>query len=103
MPGLLTEARSFYRAIEGSPALQAALAPLTIDAAAVTAGLAEADDVEAAEVAQQKEMGEAQRATRTRDEAAAELRGYWKDFAQVAKLALEDQPQLREVLGLLER
>jgi len=103
MPGLLSEARSFYRAVEGSADLQAALTPLTVDAAAVTAGLAQADAVEAAQVAQQKETGEAQRATRTRDDAAAELRGFWKDFAQVAKIALEDQPQLREVLGLLER
>lgn len=103
MPGLLTEARSFYRAIEGSPNLQAVLDPLTVNAAAVTAGLAQADAVEAAEVAQQKEMGEAQRATVVRDEAVAELRGFYRDFAEVAKIALEDQPQLREVLGLLER
>lgn len=103
MPGLLTEARSFYRAIEGSPNLQATLDPLTVNAAAVTAGLAQADAVEAAEVAQQKEMGEAQRATVVRDEAVAELRGFYRDFAEVAKIALEDQPQLREVLGLLER
>ena len=38
-----------------------------------------------------------------RDEAAAELRGFWRDFTQVAKIALEDQPQQREILGLLER
>lgn len=103
MPGLLSEARSFYRSIEGSAALQAALAPLTVDAAAVTAGLAQADAVEAAQVAQRKEIGEAQRATRTRDDAAAELQGFWTDFARVAAIALEDQPQQREILGLLER
>lgn len=103
MPGLLAEARSFYRAIEGSADLQAAMAALTVDAAAVTAGLDQAGAVEAAQVAQQKEMGEAQRATRTRDDAAAELSGFWRDFMRVAEIALADQPQLREVLGLLER
>src|SRR5690606_16194106 len=103
MSGLISEARAFYRAIEGSPDLQAALAPMTVDAAAVTAGLAQAEDAEAALVAKQKETGEAQRATRTRDDAEAELRGFWKDFAQVAKIALEDRPQQREILGLRER
>ena len=101
--GLRAQARSFYRAIEASPDLQAALAPLTVDAAAVTAGLAQVEAVESARVAQQKETGEAQRATHTRDDAVAELRGFWTDFTRVAKIALEDQPQLREVLGLLER
>ncbi len=85
------------------PRPEAALAPLTVDAAAVTAGFAQADAVEAALVAKQKEAGEAQHATRTRDDAEAELRGFWKDFARVAKIALEDQPQQREILGLRER
>lgn len=103
MPALLAEARTFYRTLGASPELLATTTALSVNEDAVAAGMEQADAVEAALVTQQKEAGEAQRATRVRDEAAAELRGFWRDFSRVAKIALEDRPQLREVLGILER
>ncbi|WP_412061381.1 hypothetical protein [Rubrivirga sp. IMCC45206] len=50
-----------------------------------------------------KETGEAQRATVTRDAAARAVRVHAGELATVAKVALADAPQLREVLGLRER
>jgi len=52
---------------------------------------------------QVKESGEAQRATVVRDDATRALRAHAGELAEVAKVALADQPQLREVLGLRER
>lgn len=76
---------------------------VTLDQAAVDAALAQADAVDATRAAQTKEAGEAQVATRQRDEAMASLRGYLSDLRAVAKVALVAQPQLRETLGILER
>ena len=59
--------------------------------------------VETAQAAQIKETGEAQAATREHDDAVAALRGFMSDFYCVAEVATEDQPQLREKLGMLER
>jgi len=50
-----------------------------------------------------KETGEAQRATVVSDEATRALRAHAGELAEVAKVALADRPQLREVLGLRQR
>ena len=103
LAGLLAQGRAFYRGLLGSPALLAAMASFNVDQAAVEAALGEADDVEEAKVAQAQEYGEAQVATRVRDDAVGVLEGFLRDYYAVAKVALEDHPQLREKLGLLER
>lgn len=102
-PALLAQARAFYQTLLDTPDLLAQTALLSLGEAAANAALALADALDAARTAQQKERGEAQRATRTRNAAISELRGFWADFVTVAKIALEDQPQAREILGLLER
>ncbi|MEM0941615.1 MAG: hypothetical protein AAF600_19240 [Bacteroidota bacterium] len=48
-------------------------------------------------------MGEAQQFTVTRDEALDHLDEWMAEFKELAKIALEDQPQLLEVLGILQR
>ena len=103
LPRLLAQGRAFYRGLLGSPALLAAMADFRVDQAAAEAALGEADDAEAAKVAQAKEYGEAQVATRLRDDAVGALEGFLRDYTAVAKVALADHPQLREKLGLLER
>lgn len=74
-------------------------------------GLAEVKAVEAANLVQEKEKGEAQAATQKRDVAIDELQDWlsdylaiflWKGFAN-AKIALEENPQLLEGLGILQR
>ncbi len=49
------------------------------------------------------ETSEAQRATVDRDEAVDTLHDWMRTFYKVAKLSLEDQPQLLEKLGILAR
>jgi hypothetical protein len=56
-----------------------------------------------ANAAQAKERGEAQEATKARDLALDNLDDWLDVFYKIARIALEDMPQAREKLGLLER
>ena len=56
--------------------------------------------VEARRERQQK-AGEAQHATQQRDEARRALRTWVSDFRTVARVALREEPQLLEVLGMM--
>lgn len=100
--GWMAQARQFYTSLQGNTEWLTAMTTLTVDETTVTDALADLDAVEAARAAQQKEMGEAQQATNARDEAAATLRGFMRDFTRVAEIALSDHPQLREEIGLVE-
>jgi len=98
---LFDQAGTFYQALTDDPALADGIRGLT--PAAVAAGLAAVEAARVAEDTQVKETGEAQRATVTRDAATRALRVHASELAEVAKVALASQPQLRELLGLLER
>jgi hypothetical protein len=98
---LLETAGTFYRSLADTPVLAAGVR--TLDATAVADGLARVEAARAAADAQSRETGEAQRATRLRDDATVRLRAHAAELAVVARLALADAPQLREALGLIER
>lgn len=98
---LVLAADTFYRALTQQPRLGAGIRGL--NAAAVVDGRARVGTARTAMDQQGEETGEAQRATRVRDEAVARLRAQAAELAAVAKVALEDVPQTRERLGLLER
>ncbi len=98
---LLADAHRFYEILLDQPDLARPvrnLAPETVTAALATVAAAEtADD------AQTREGGEAQRATALREAAEAALRTAASALAADARGALSGTPQLREVLGLMER
>ena len=52
---------------------------------------------------QKKEIGEAQEATEVRDKTLDKLAQWISDFRAVAKVALEENPQQLEKLGILAR
>ncbi|HEX9950456.1 MAG TPA: hypothetical protein VGB53_01695 [Rubricoccaceae bacterium] len=93
-------ARRFYEAVRDTPAL-ATIRSLSPEA--ITASLARLDVAESAEDDQIREAGESQRATALRQTAEAALRAEAAELAEAATDALLDKPQLREVLGLMER
>ncbi|PWJ40046.1 hypothetical protein [Sediminitomix flava] len=49
------------------------------------------------------EIAESQEATRAKDKALAELDEWMRDFYDMAKIALEDSPQMMESLGVFVR
>ena len=60
------------------------------------------DQVQVKHSIQLKEKGEAQSATQLRDEALDALQEWMGKFIAVARIALEDQPQYLEMLGIVE-
>ena len=98
---LFLAARRFYEAVRDTPEFASTIRSLTPEA--VTAALARLDTAESAEDDQIRESGESQRATALRQTAEQALRAEAAELAEAVTDALLDEPQLREVLGLLER
>jgi hypothetical protein len=59
--------------------------------------------VETANLVQTKEKGESQNATKVRDAAVDSLSAWLSDFIAISRIALEEEPQLLESLGILQR
>ena len=99
----LLEAKQFYQNLLSNQGFLDAIAEYAITPAKLEAAQAEVEAVEAANLAQKKEIGEAQDATKARDGVIEELNTWLSDFVVIARIALEEQPQLIESLGILER
>jgi hypothetical protein len=98
--GLIQQASRFYRAIRSNPSIQETLSELTLTPAAVADALADLSALQDLRTIQQNETAQAQEATKSRDAAVLALRGKMADFVEIARLATEDRPQLRELLGI---
>jgi hypothetical protein len=101
--GWLAQARQFYAAILANETIQAKLAEFGLTVAKLQAGQAQVLTVESMNLAQEKEVGEAQDATQARDAALDELAEWMSDYVAIARVALEPQPQLLEKLDILAR
>ena len=66
----------------------------------IVALLAECDRLDELRSVYLKEKGESQHATKVKDDAMLRLDDWMRDFYAVAKIAMEDKPQLLESLGL---
>lgn len=102
LSGWLQQAQQFYVCALGDADFLAGLAEYGMSQEKVTAGRTELDAVVAAQDLQARERGEAQAATQTRDLAFDALREWLSDFITIARIALEEQPQLLESLGIVE-
>ncbi|MEM8505804.1 MAG: hypothetical protein AAF716_21955 [Cyanobacteria bacterium P01_D01_bin.1] len=103
LSGWLAQANQFYKNALSDKAILSALKEFGITEAKLKAGLNEVKAVEAANLVQEKEKGEAQAATQKRDKALDELQDWLSDYLAIAKVALEEDPQLLEGLGVLQR
>ena len=98
---MLAEARRFYEALDSAPDLAGDIRNLPPKAIAEALGLVAG--AETAEDMQTKETGESERATALTAPLVIRLRAQAARLAEDAKDALAGKPQLREVLGLMER
>lgn len=95
----LEKVKKFYSTASTDEEIQKKLARLKITAADLTAANASITALEAARAEYLKEKGESQNATQTKNEAFAKMDDWMSEFYAVAKIGLEDNPQLLEALG----
>lgn len=95
--------KSFYNTlIENKPLLDK-LARLNFKIQDAKAGLKDIEAVESTRVEYLREVGESEDATKAKNAAFIALDKWMREFKSVAKIAMEDQPQLLEALGILVR
>lgn len=102
LSGWLHQARTFYHVALGDSQIVARLAPVGLTRTKLEQGQSLISAVEAADEAQGKERGEAQKATKERDAALDALDEWVSDLVAIAHIALETDPQLIEKLGIVE-
>jgi len=101
--GWLGQAQQFYANVLDGAAYQAGMGRFNVTAADLEAGRDAVDAVARANADQEREKGEAQKATETRDRALDALDDWMADFREVARVAFRDDRQQLEKLGILAR
>ncbi len=99
LSGWLDQARRFYNNLLRSPDFIATMTPYSYDQTKLEAEAALVEAVATASETQDKERGEAQTATKTRDAKLDELDQWLADYKAIAQVALAASPQQLEQLG----
>ncbi|KOH42788.1 hypothetical protein [Sunxiuqinia dokdonensis] len=99
----LEAARKFYSEATADTDIQTKLARLAITADNLTDANTLISELEAARAEYLKETGESQEATKAKDAAFAKMDDWMSEFYAVARIGLEDKPQLLEALGKVVR
>lgn len=99
----LETVKKFYSVTFADTELETKLARLKITSADLQAAIVEIGALETARSLYLKEKGESQDSTKTKDKAFGELDDWMSEFYAVAKISLEDSPQLLESLGKFVR
>lgn len=99
----LGQANAFYNNFLANADWLAEGARLGFTAEKLTAEKVLVDAMSAANISQESEKAESQQARQLRDEKDAELRAWLRDFKDVAAIALGDDNQLLEKLGITVR
>jgi len=102
LSGWLSQVKAFYGNVSEVPGAMDALAEYNITEEKLDEGKQLALDCEAKYNRQLKEKGEAQAATKERDLALDELDEWMSKFVGIARIALEENPQYLEMLGIVE-
>ncbi len=95
--------KKFYSIASTDEIIQAKLSRLAITPESLIAGSALIDEIEAARSEYLKEVGESQKATKAKDQAFARMDDWMSEFFAVARIGLEDKPQLLEAIGKIVR
>ena len=91
--------RSFYGELSADEALQQKVSRLKLRPEEIQTALERIELLEKARAEYLKEKGESQNATQIKEEAFARLDNWMSEFYSVARIALDDSPQLLEALG----
>ncbi|WP_159518059.1 hypothetical protein [Sunxiuqinia indica] len=91
--------KTFYAVARNNEALQSRLARLKVTPKELNEGASLITETETARAEYLREVGESQDATKQKDAAFAKLDDWMSEFYAVAKIALDDHPQLMESLG----
>lgn len=100
LSGWIAQAKQFYLNALPDSTVITKLASYGITQAKLEAGKTLLEETEVKNASQEKEKGEAQQATKDRDKVADNLFGWLADFIVIARIALEEKPQLLEKLGV---
>lgn len=95
--------KAFYRGSDLIGQLQVNLTRLKVTPEDLQAGLSAITELENLQAEYLKEVGESQDATEAKDKEFAKIDDWMSEFYAVAKIALDDKPQLLESLGKLVR
>ncbi len=100
--GYQAQALLFYNGVLDNATYKAAVAVRGITEAALTTMQTSMKSLTGLDATQQKEIGEAQKATKVRDAAYDVFAEWMSDFKTIAIVALSSTPQLREQMGWKE-
>ncbi len=93
----------FYKGIKNNAAIQTQMDLIKVTSSIVNKCLTLLKDLLAERSNYDKELSESQDATKSKDAALLELKEWMEDFDAIAKVALYDNPQLLESLGIFVR
>lgn len=96
---VLDDVDTLYKQLQANETLRNPLKRLKIDETHIQKQLALLEEVKKAYATYTNEKGESQQATKDKDKAFAELEKWVREFYAIAKIALEDKPQLLESMG----
>lgn len=99
----LETVKKFYTVASTDATIQAKLSRLKITPEEITETIQQITNLEEARATYLREKGESQDATKSKDKAFAEIDDRMSEFYAVAKIALEDNPQLLESIGKFVR
>ena len=99
----LESAKKFYNVSSTDTDIQSKLARLKISVDDLTVANTAISALETARAEYLKEKGESQDATKAKDSAFAKIDDWMSEFYAVARIGLEDNPQLLEALGKVVR
>ncbi|MBS2213734.1 hypothetical protein KEM09_20165 [Carboxylicivirga mesophila] len=101
LSGWMSRARNFYSNLLANSSWLAAMATFNIGEEQLQEGSQLVKNVEAFAEVIMREKGDAQNATKIRDAKLDVLNEWINDYESIAKIALSDEPQLLEKLGIV--
>ncbi len=102
LSGYVAQGQLFYGNLLKNSEWKAAMEEYKVTTQKLEEGQQGLENIKSLYETQKKETGEAQKATESRDQALDEFDEWYSKFKKMARIALEDDPQLLEMLGIVE-